>query len=172
MLRQVLFIPLDEIREQFQGNTRQSVKLIAPHILTDTLLALLRARGKQLKPERLFEGDVWQHAVATEPNNLSESSEFIDRHLPQYTDGPFALSITTEFIEQDRHFHRQHLEIYFSEHPIAAEYKKLGDVTNQTIELPSGGALIFGPEVVHKMQLSGLTVVIEIPAVADDKFSL
>src|SRR5690349_16470786 len=113
MYRQVLFIPLDEIREQFQGNARQGVKLIAPHILTDLLLEMLRARGKQLKAERLFDGDVWQHATAVEPNNLSESNEFIDRHLPQYTEGPFALSIATEFVEQDRHFHRQHLEIYF-----------------------------------------------------------
>ena len=172
MYRQVLFIPLDEIREQFQANARQSVKLIAPQILTDTLLDMLRARGKQPKPERLFEGDVWRAATASEPNNLSEASEFIDRHLPQYTEGPFALSIATELIEQDRHFHRQHLEIYFSEHPIAAEYKKLGDVTNQVIDMPGGGALIFGPEVVHKMTLGGLTLVIEIPAMADDTFSL
>src|SRR5690349_3653212 len=106
MFRQVLFIPLDEIREQFQGNSHQSVKLIAPHILTDTLLSLLRARGEQPKPEQLFEGDIWRHAAAGEPNNLSESSEFIDRHLPQYTAGPVALSIATEFVEQDRHFHR------------------------------------------------------------------
>ena len=172
MKRSILILSLDEIRQQFACNARQSAKLVAPEILTPDLLDILLARGKQLKPERLLEGDTWRHSSADEPNLLCESGEFVDRHLPQYAQGPFALSIATERSEQDTHYHRQHIEIYFSEHPLGATYRLLDEADERTVDLPSGGLIVFGPQVVHRMRLGGLTLVIELPAVTGDKVTL
>ena len=172
MKRSVLILSLDEICQQFTCNTRQNVKLVAPQILTPDLFDILLARGKQLKLERLLEGDVWRHSSADEPNTLCESGEFVDQHLPQYAQGPFALSIATERAEQDTHYHRQHIEIYFSEHPLGATYRLLDEADERTVDLPSGGLIVFGPQVVHRMRLGGLTLVIELPAVTGDKVTL
>ena len=171
MKRKVLFIPIEEIKKHFAKNSRQDVKVIAPDILTDELFNILKAKGKDVKPEQYLEGDIWKHSEANEPNNLCESGEFIDSCLPQYVQGPFAVSFANEKAQQDVHYHRKHLEIYFSEHAIGAEFRCIGDVQPQSINLESGGAIIFGPGVIHKMQLGGLTIVIEIPAVTGDKVS-
>jgi hypothetical protein len=61
------------------------------------------------------------------------------------------------------------LEIYFSEHPLEAEYRNDANSPIGRLKLDQGGALIFAAGVPHHVRLGGLTVVIEIPAVADDK---
>ena len=169
MKRNVLFIPTDQLHLHFGVNDRQDIKIVAPEILTRKLLHELLAQGRKIKPEQILDGDRWEHAEASEANNLVLSKDFADSCLPQYTDGPFAVSFANESAEQDEHYHQQHLEIYFSEYPIGAEYRLLNDVECKSVHLESGGMIIFAPEVVHKMQLGGLTVVIEVPAVANDK---
>ncbi len=169
MKRKVLFIPIKEIEKHFEKNSRQDVKIIAPDILTDKLFNILKAKGKDVKPEQHFEGDIWKHSEANEPNNIGESGEFIDSWLPQYVQGPFAVSFANAKAEQDSHYHRKHLEMYFSEHAISAEFRCVGDAQVQSMKLENGGAIIFGPEVIHKMRLGGLTIIIEIPSVSGDK---
>lgn len=168
MKRKVLVIPIEEIKRHFEMNLRQDIKIVAPDILTDELLNILKEKGKDVKPERHLNGNTWRHSKASEPNNLCESSDFIDGCLPQYTKGPFAMGFANEKAAQDGHYHRQHLEMYFSGYSMNAEYRCLGDSQCQSIKL-KGGAIVFGPEVIHKMELGGLTIVIEVPAVANDK---
>ncbi len=83
--------------------------------------------------------------------------------------GPFALCFANEKGEQDAHYHPHHLEVYFSEHPLEAEYRTDANSPIERVKLENGGALIFAAGVVHRARLGGLTVVIEIPAVKDDK---
>jgi hypothetical protein len=52
---------------------------------------------------------------------------------------------------------------------MSAEYKFLGEQDAKKAKLPQGGAVLFGPEVVHKMNLGGLTIIIEVPSVFNDK---
>jgi hypothetical protein len=172
--RHVLIVPLDAVRQQFAGNERQDIKLVAPEILSDALIERLRVMGKSLKPEQMLAGDVWRHAAADEPNHLCESSEFSDEVAGEAAGvrGPFALSIATERSEQDEHYHRHHIEVYFSEHAIGGTYRLPGDPRAHALDLPAGGAVIFGPGVIHHMRLGGMTLVIELPAVADDKVTL
>ena len=169
MKRRVLAIPIEEIKRHFERNSRQDVKIVTPDILTDELFSILKTKGKDVKPERYLDGYIWTHSEATEPNSLCESRDFIDSCLPQYAQGAFAASFANKRAEQDEHYHKQHTEIYFSEHPIGAEFRFLKDSQCQSIKLGKGGAIVFGPEVVHKMRLGGLTIVIEVPAVAGDK---
>jgi len=167
-MRKVLAIPLEEVREHFALNFRQDVKMVAPEILADELIAKLQAAGRLLKPEQPLEGVEWRHAAGDAPNALCLSREFA-AGLGDETSGPFALCFANEKGPQDAHYHPHHLEIYFSEHPLEAEYRIDANSPLERVNLAKGGALIFAAGVVHRARLGGLTVVIEIPAVKDDK---
>jgi hypothetical protein len=54
MKRKVLFIPIEEIKRHFEKNSRQDVKIIALEVLTDELFNTLKAKGKNVKPEKTF----------------------------------------------------------------------------------------------------------------------
>lgn len=167
-MRKVLAIPLEEVREHLALNSRQDVKIVAPEILAGDLIAKLRAAGRVLKPEHTLEGETWRHSTSDAPNELCESPEFATG-LAEEALGPFALCFGNEKAEQGAHYHPHHLEIYFSEHPLEAEYRIDANGPIERVKLDKGGALIFAAGVVHRARLGGLTVVIEIPAVKDDK---
>jgi len=167
-MRKVLAIPLEEVSQHFALNTRQDVKIVAPEILAGELIAKLTASGRTLKAEQLLEGTAWSHSNADASNKLCESSEFSTGITPEAL-GPFALCFANEKGAQDAHFHPHHLEIYISEHSIEAEYRLEADSPVERVRLEKGGVLIFSAGVVHRARLGGLTVVIEIPAVKDDK---
>jgi hypothetical protein len=167
-MRKVLAIPLEEVREHFALNSRQDVKIVAPEILAGELIAKLQAAGRLLKPEHTLEGATWRHSASDAPNALCESREFA-AGLADKTLGPFALCLANEKGAQDSHYHPHHLEIYISEHPLEAEYRIDANGPIERVKLAKGGVLIFTAGVVHCARLGGLTVVIEIPAVKDDK---
>lgn len=167
-MRKVLAIPLEEVYEHFALNSRQDVKIIAPELLAGDLIAKLKAAGRVLKPEHRLEGVAWRKSASDIPNALCESREF-SAGLAAETCGPFALCFGNEKAEQDAHYHPRHLEIYFSEHPLEAEYRCGVHSPIERVKLTKGGALIFAAGVVHRAHLGGLTMVIEIPAVKDDK---
>ena len=167
MMRHVLAIPLEEVRRQFELNERQSLKVVAPARLGAALFERLRAQGLAPKPEAALEGETWRHSVPSEPNLLCESREF----ATALDEGGFTISFGNERGPQEAHVHRRHAEIYFSEHPLEAEYRvEGGEEAQGRLTLPHGGALVFGPGVVHRVKLGGLTIVIETPAVEGDKF--
>ncbi len=167
-MRKVLAIPLEEVREHFALNSRQDVKIVAPEILAGELIAKLQAAGRAVKPEQPLEGVEWRHAASDAPNGLCESREF-GAGRAEDTLGPFALCFANEKGAQDAHYHPRHLEIYFSEHPLEAEYRIDANSPIERVKLAKGGALIFAAGVVHRARLGGMTAVIEIPAVKDDK---
>ena len=159
---------MEEVREHFALNSRQDVKIVAPEILTDELIAKLKAAGRTLKAERTLEGVEWRHSTIDIPNWLCESPEF-ERGVAKESSGPFALCFANEKGPQDAHYHPHHLEIYFSEHALEAEYRAGPASRVEHIRLENGGVLIFAAGVVHRARLGGMTVVIEIPAVKADK---
>jgi hypothetical protein len=167
-VRKVLAIPLEEVREHFAQNARQDVKIVAPEILAGELIARLKAAGRLLKPEQPVEGIEWRHSSADAPNRLCESREFAPG-LAEETSGPFALCFANEKSPQDAHYHPHHLEIYFSEYPLEAEYRSDANAPIERLKLAKDGVLIFAAGVVHRTRLAGLTMVIEIPAVVDDR---
>lgn len=167
-MRKVLAIPLEEVSQHFALNSRQDVKIVAPEILAGDLIAKLQAAGRRLKPEQLLQGETWKHSAGNDPNALCESREFASE-INKETSGPFALCFANERCPQDAHYHPHHLEIYFSEHPLEAEYRLEAGSPIERVRLEKGGVLIFAAGVVHRARLGGLTVVIEIPAVKDDK---
>ena len=172
MKRRVLVIPKDELQRHFKKNTRQDVKVIAPSILTEELYIFLLKKGKILKKEERLTSIQWKHSEAEQPNKLCESNEFIDYSLPQYAHGPFSISFANEKASQDKHYHKRHLEVYYSEYPMRAKFKYIRDSEYNKIELENGGAIIFAPEVIHLMELKGLTIVLEIPAVENDRYEV
>jgi hypothetical protein len=167
-MRKVLAIPMEEVHEHFALNSRQDVKIVAPELLGDELIAKLKAAGRTLKAERTLEGVDWQHSTADAPNWLCESRDF-EAGIAKECSGPFALCFANEKGPQDAHYHPHHLEVYFSEHALEAEYRSDANSRVEHIRLEKGGVLIFAAGVVHRARLGGLTVVIEIPAVKDDK---
>jgi hypothetical protein len=167
-MRKVLAIPLEEIQKHLALNTRQDVKIVAPEMLAGELIAKLQASGRTLKPERPLHGVEWRHSAGDAPNALCESREF-GAGLAEETLGPFALCFANEKGRQDAHYHPQHVEIYYSEHPLEAEYRRDANSPIDRIKLEGGGVLVFAAGVVHRARLGGLTMVIEIPAVKDDK---
>lgn len=169
MKRRVLAIPRDEVETHFAQNSRQDLKAVTPEILSDGLFRILKAKGKDLKQERPLDGSTWRHSAPGDPNAVCESSEFMDIQLPQYARGPFAISFANEKAVQDEHYHKQHLEIYVTDHRISAEFRSVDEAHCDTVTLPSGGILVFAPNVIHKVHLAGLTVIIELPALAQDK---
>lgn len=171
MRRNCLFIPLEEIKNQFKENTRQDVKIVAPEILSEQLFNMLTRKGKMLKMEKPLAAEKWTYSKKNRPNFICKSSDFSINSDPGLNQGPFAISFANENAEQDYHYHEKHWEIYFSEHPISAFFKIVDDSDNHSINLKNGGAIIFGPNVVHKMKLSGLTIIIECPSIANDKIA-
>jgi hypothetical protein len=169
MRAKVLAIPREEVETHFAQNSRQDLKVVVPEILSDDLFRILKAKGKDLKPESPVHGITWRHSTPNDPNLVCESSEFMDIQLPQYARGPFAISFANEEATQDEHYHMQHLEIYVTDHAISAEFRSVDDNQCERITLASGGILVFAPNVVHKVRLAGLTVIIELPALAQDK---
>jgi len=167
-MRKVLAIPLEELEQHFALNTRQDVKVVAPEILAGELIAKLTAAGRATKPEKSLDEIVWRHSAGDAPNTLCESRE-LAAGLAEKTLGPFALCFANEKGPQDAHYHPHHLEIYFSEHPLEAEYRIDANSSVERVKLEKGGVLIFAAGVVHRARLGGLTTVIEIPAVKDDK---
>jgi hypothetical protein len=167
-MRKVLAIPLEEVREHFAQNSRQDVKIVAPEILAGELIAKLQAAGRPLKPEQPLEGVKWRHATSDAPNALCESADFA-AGLADETFGPFALCFANGKGAQDSHCHPHHLEVYYSEYPLEAEYRSDANSPIEQVNLAKGGVLIFAAGVVHRARLGGMTVVIEIPAVKDDK---
>jgi len=170
MKRRALAIPLDEIEKHFRLNARQDVKVIAPEMLSAELYEKLTAKGKKLKREEPVNGHVWAHSSETAPNRLCEAKDFLDDSLGEATGGPVAVSFANERAEQEDHFHRKHIEIYFSEHPMAAEFRYVGEEKRQdTFVLFTGGLIIFGPNVIHRMKLGGMTLIMELPSVPNDR---
>ena len=167
-MRKVLAIPWEEVSEHFALNSRQDVKIVAPEILAGELIAKLKAAGRILKPEQPLDGIEWRHSASGAANVLCESREFLSG-LAEETLGPFALCFANEKGPQDAHYHPRHLEIYISEHPLEAEYRSDAGSPIERLKLTKGGVLVFAAGVVHRARLGGLTVVIEIPAMKDDK---
>jgi hypothetical protein len=167
-MKHVLAIPLEQVSQHFASNTRQDVKVVAPEILAGELIAKLQAAGRCLKPEQLLEGNTWWHSASDDPNTLCESREFTSG-IDKETSGPFALCFGNEKGAQDAHYHPHHLEIYVSEHSLEADYRLDADSPIEHVKLGTGGVLIFSAGVIHRARLGGLTVVIEIPAMKDDK---
>jgi len=170
MKRRILVIKKDEILKHFQENKRQDIKIIPPEILTEELFNFLKSKGKDVKPEQPLKSYEWIHSRNNEPNNICESTDFIDERLLYIARGPFAISFANEKALQDEHYHKEHWEIYFSEYPMSVEYKFISEQNRKKTTLPQGGAILFGPEVVHKMNLGGLTIIIEVPSASNDKF--
>jgi hypothetical protein len=157
-----IFIPITEVRRQLEVNARQDVKIVAPEILTETLF-------RSLKPEQPATGSRWTHSAPEHPNKLWESAVFGSPEVSQNPVGPFAIAFANEKAEQEGHYHEHHAEIYFSDHRMAAEYREPGETGKRKEVLEEGGAMIFGPGVIHRVQLSGITMVVEVPSVKDDK---
>ena len=166
--RRVLAIPLEEVVEHFGLDSRQDVKVVAPEMLAGELIARLQAAGRPLKAEELLQGIEWRHSAGDDPNLLCESRQFA-AGLAEDTLGPFAICFANEKAPQDTHYHPHHLEIYFSEHSLGAEFRLEANSPIEGIKLASGGVLVFAAGVVHRARLGGMTVVIEIPAVKNDK---
>ena len=171
MKRRVLAIPKEELESQFTKNARQDVKIVATSILTDESFRRLVGLGRDVKAEEPLDGFRWKHSEADEANRVCEASDFADDCPPQYVKGPFSISFANENATQDEHYHQRHFEIYYSEHPLSAEFRYLEEAqSREPIELKNGGLILFGPNVVHKVRLGGLTIVIEVASV-DDKFN-
>ncbi len=167
-MRKVLAIPLQEVREHFALNARQDVKIVAPEMLTGELIAKLTAAGRALKAEKPLDGIEWRHSGGDAPNALCESRDFASGLAGQNL-GPFALCFANEKGAQDSHYHPHHVEVYFSEHPLEVEYRLDAESPVEHVKLTHGGVLVFAAGVVHRARLGGMTVVIEIPAMKDDK---
>ncbi len=169
MKRDVLIIPLEEVKRHFETNERQDIKIVAPSILTDELHKILMRNGKRLKPEIQLDGNRWERSCKTKPNKICESADFTFE-ITAGGKGPFAISFADEKAEQDEHYHKNHSEIYFSEHKISGYYRKVSDNNDNHFELRNGGLVLFQSNVIHYMELSGMTLILEIPSLEKDRF--
>lgn len=172
MKRDVLIIPREEINRHFETNERQDIKVVAPSILTPELYEFLTKKGKRLKPEVPLVSNRWTRSYKTKANKICESADF-SFELSIDSKGPFAISFANEKAEQEEHYHKHHTEIYFSEHRISGYYQKLSEDTKhpiESIELNNGGLVLFQPNVIHYMELSGLTLILETPSLDNDRF--
>jgi hypothetical protein len=171
MKREVLFIPMEEIKKQLSRNSQGDVNIIVPAIMTEELYNSLVdvKKRRQVKPEVPLEDSKWTYSKPDKPKKVCEAGDFIDTDLSQNANGPFAVSFANEEAPQDNHVHKQHTEIYFSEHPMNTKYRLKGDAKTRTGALKGGGAIIFGPGVAHWIRLWGTTIIIDIPAVKGDR---
>jgi hypothetical protein len=181
----VTAIPLLEVTLHFLRNKRQDVKIIVPEVMTPDLYRLLKSRGKDVMPEVAIKGN-WTHTgrispsnthspVAPDPtpesvlpNRVYPSENFNHASLACENVGPFTVSFANESAEQDSHYHKLHTEMYYSEHPFRADCKSLNGRERETIQL-DGGVLIVAPNVIHKVSLTGMTMVVEFPALKKDR---
>jgi hypothetical protein len=169
MKRHVLIVPLDAILRHLETNIRQDVKVVVPSMLTDELYKLLIKKGKQLKPEVALDGDIWKRSYKTEPNMLCESADFA-YNISDKTKGPFAISFANDKAEQEKHYHKLHTEIYFSEHRMSGYYQAIDGKDSGHFDLEHGGLVLFQPNILHYMELSGITLILETPSLDDDRF--
>lgn len=179
MSRQFLFIPKSELLKQFEENKRKDLKVVVPEILTESIRRILRVRGKDPKPnadiaEIILEGNVWSHSKENEPNKICESRDFTDYDTRYSPIGDFTISFAYPGSLEERHFHSRHIEIYYSEFGLGGIYRQKDD--NNWKDIPdvmkSGGVIVFGAKVAHKMDIEGLTIIIEVPAVPGDRKSI
>jgi hypothetical protein len=166
MERKVLIIPIEELKEQFSTNTRKDIKIIAPKIMGEDLFNRLCNRNLDPEREEPLKDVKWKHTPKGVPNKICESREFADPYAVKSSDGLFCLAFANDKAKQDEHYHCRHLELYYSESAITAKYRILDSDSIEDIELPNGGVIVFGTEVIHNVVLNGLTVVVEFPAVA------
>lgn len=169
-MERVTTISLLEVTLQFLRNKRQDVKVIAPEIMSDELFQRLLPRKKNVKSEERIKGN-WTHSGPDSPNRLYLSEDFSYSSLAYENLGPLAVSFANERAEQDAHYHKQHVEMYYSEHPFRADCRLLEDSQVEQVQL-AGGALILGPDVIHKVSLTGITMIVEFPAVKGDRVSI
>jgi hypothetical protein len=170
MKRDVLFIPLEEVKRQFEANERQDIKIGAPSILTPELFEMLTEKGKRLKPETPLKGNRWESSNKAEANKLCESSDFMFE-LPTEPKGPFTISFANEKAEQEAHYHKLHTEVYFSAYRLLGHYHKAGSDGDISFDLKNGGLALFQPYMVHYVELSGVTLILEMPALEKDRFT-
>lgn len=169
MKRAVLAVPLEEVKQHLASNVRQDIKIVVPELLDELLYKQLQEKRKPVKQEKPLQGHRWKHSKPSKPNPLCESSDFVEGSEPSSAHSSFALSFANEKAGQDEHYHREHVEIYYSEQRLSAKYRCLDEMEHHTVILKHGGALVFAPGVVHQVKLTGLTLVIEVPSVKDDK---
>lgn len=170
MKQRILAIPIEEVRRHFQTNRRQDIKIVVPEILSDETYRRLMAAGEYPEREDHLEGIRWNHAPNGMPNPVCNAGDFVHEALPGDSPGPFCLAFADQGATQDEHYHARHIELYYSESPMTARYRILGRENEEDpIELSEGGVIVFGPEVIHAVFLKGLTIVLEFPAVTDDK---
>lgn len=167
MRRNLLVIPKEQVEFQFLKNSRQDIKIVVPAILTDELFTKLKDKKKGMKREQHLGGHIWSHSKCEERNYICESKDFVNGCLGGYYHGPLAIYSTNERAPQEGHYHQYHFELYCSEHKIIAEYRNRQEPRCECIEI-KGGIIVFGPEVVHKVTLEGMTYIIAIPCVTKD----
>ena len=163
----ILAIPAEEIDRQFGTNARQDVKIIVPELLTAARTAFLEAMGRPIKPERLMTESVWRHAADAQTNAVVTADSL--PHPGGPATGPFSLGFANAEAVQVTHYHRHQTEIFYSAHRIDADYRHRRESGSRHISLLEGGALIVFPEIIHRVALVGLTLIIGVPAAADDK---
>ncbi len=169
MKRTVLFIPKSELLEHFRKNSRQDIKVVTPAIMTKVLATKLRERGKDVKEEVPFEEICWTHSSAKEPNKICESIDLTDESIKPVAVGPVAVSFANFGSVETFHYHNEHWEVYFSEYKLAAEYRFPQKLLIEKKTMDEGGAVVFGPGVAHRMEIHGLTIILEVPAVPKDR---
>ena len=170
MRRKVLAIPREEIEAHFAENSRQDLKLVTAEILSYDLFKVLKAKGKDLKMEERLAGMTWRHSGPDLPNSVVPSGEFIEPDIPQYAHGPLAVSFASGQSIQDDHYHKQHLEVLISEQELGIEFRDIEETQCEKITLSKGGLLVILPNTIHHLYLNGLTVLIELPSLARDKY--
>jgi len=166
----VLAIPREEIEAHFAENSRQDLKLVTAEILSYDLFKVLKAKGKDLKMEERLAGLIWKHSGPDSTNSVVPSCEFIAPDIPQYAAGPMAVSFASGNSFQDDHFHKQHLEVLFSDHELEIEFRDVEETVCQKLTLATGGLLVVAPNTVHRLRLTGLSILIELPSLARDKY--
>jgi len=110
------------------------------------------------------------HTPSGTPNYVCESADFSRDVVGPSSVGPLALSAADEQADQGKklHIHCGHAEIFISTYPIRAEYRS-ADRKLELLDLPEGGVMVFAQGVPHRVLLGGLTLIVETPAVLDDK---
>lgn len=169
MKRFVLFIPRVELQKHFHLNQRQDVKIITPEILNDILAEKLIRRGKSVKKEDYLIGNIWTHSDVEDPNKICESEDFMSETKDSYASGPVAISFANKGSVESFHYHKHHWEIYFSEHRLGSSFIIPGEEEIRSECMDEGGAIVFSPGVKHKMEIYGLTIVIETPGIKGDR---
>jgi len=167
--RKVLFIPNSELREHIRNNSRQDIKIVASAIMTEKLAAKLQRRGKDTKKEVPLDDMWWTHSSEKEPNKICEAIDFTKKSIALAEKGPVAISFADVGSVETLHYHKKHWEVYFSEHKIGAQYKLPGKEQLETRTMDKGGAILFAPGVIHRMDIHGLTIVLEMPAIKGDR---